>query len=617
MCGIAGIFAADPRVVIDASLVRAMTRVQAHRGPDGEGIRSGPGYGLGHRRLAIVDLGGGQQPMAAADGRLWVTFNGEIYNHDELRTELQAAGHRFATRSDTEVLLHGYREWGERLPERLRGMFAFAIVDEERHRLFAARDRVGKKPFHYALHDGALLFASELKGLAACTALPRRLDAGALVRFLCLRYVPDPDTIFAGIKKLPPGHSLTYADGRVDLRAYWRLSFARPSREQPAALAERVLATLDEAVRIRLMGEVPLGAFLSGGLDSFAVVDSMSRTSPTRVVACTMGFDEAAFDERRFTRQAAAACGAELHEEVVRVDDLLAQEWYADTFDEPFADDSSVPTYHVSRLARRHVTVALSGDGGDECFAGYRRYRFDRWENRARRLVPGVLARTLGALYPKADFLPRWLRFKRTLENIGRSPAEAYARSVSSNLPEHVLPCLRADLRASEPDPLAPIRRAYEAADGPDALSRAIATDFATYLPGDILTKVDRASMAVSLEVRAPFLDHHMVELAASVPSALKLSGDRSKGFLRDTLRNRLGDVDRRKQGFSTPLRQWFAGPLGDALGVAVDSGPLAALVDVPRVRAAAARHRSGAADHSQWLWSLLVLDRFLRRWGP
>jgi asparagine synthase (glutamine-hydrolysing) len=609
-------FHCDPHAPVDAGVVRAMARALAHRGPDGEGFRSGPGYLLGHRRLAIVDIAGGDQPMADASGRVWVTFNGEIYNHLELRAQLEARGHRFATRCDTEVLVNGYREWGERLPERLRGMFAFAIVDEERQLLFAARDRLGKKPFHYAVQGERLVFASELKAFAAVGDLPRAVCPRAIVRFLCLRYVPDPDTIFADIAKLPPGHSLTFAAGRLEVRPYWRLSFAEPSRAPAEELAERVRATLDEAVRLRLMGEVPLGAFLSGGVDSHAVTESMRRASPGKVVACTIGFEEAKFDERPWAREAAAACNAELHEEVVRPAEMIEQEWFADTFDEPFADDSAVPTWHVSRLARRHVTVALAGDGGDECFAGYRRYRFDVWENRARGLLPGAIWRTLGGLYPKADFLPRWLRFKRTLQNLARPPAEAYARSVSGNLPENVLPLLREDLRAVEPDPLAPLRAAYARADGPDPLARAIATDFATYLPGDILTKVDRASMANSLEVRAPFLDHCLVELAASVPSALKLRGGQ-KGFLRAALRPRVGAAaDRRKQGFSTPLRQWFRGPLGEALRERLAGGRLRDVVDVARVEAQLAQHRGGLADHGQWLWSLLVLGRFLDRWA-
>lgn len=594
-----------------------MTSALAHRGPDGDGVRLGPGYGLGHRRLSIVDLESGRQPMDEGEGRIWVTYNGEIYNFLELREELEALGHRFRTHCDTEVLVHGYRAWGDRLPERLRGMFAFAIVDERRHRLFAARDRVGKKPLYYAERPGGVLLASEIKALLAGGEVPRTLEPASVAPYLCLRYVPDPLTAFAAIAKLPPGCRLVREEGRTRVERYWRLSFAGPGNGDVEEWTEEVRGVLDEAVRLRLMSDVPLGAFLSGGIDSTAVVESMTRSSHQEVVACTMGFDDPAFDERDVARATAGRLGVRLHEGVVAVDDMVRQEWFADTFDEPFADASAIPTYHVSRLARRHVTVALSGDGGDESFAGYRRYRFDWIENRVRRLLPRGLWGLLGAIYPKADWLPRILRFKRTLQNLARSPAVAYARSVSAALPEEVLPMLRGDLADAEPDPLRHVRAAYEAADGTDPLARAAAADFATYLPGDILVKVDRASMAVSLEVRAPFLDHRLVELAARIPSSLKLAGAATKGFLRKALADRVGEhvLRRRKQGFSVPLRRWMNGSLGQELETALRSDRLGEVVRTEVVAERLRRHRSGLADHAEVLWAVLVLDRFLRRW--
>lgn len=617
MCGIAGEFASDPTAQVAAEPIRAMTDAIEHRGPDGEGLRAGPGYVLGHRRLAIVDIAGGAQPLDDGTGQIWVTFNGEIYNHAELRRELEAEGYRFRTACDTEVLVHGYRAWGEGLAARLAGMFAFAIVDEREHVLYAARDRLGKKPFHYCEGGGRLLFASELKALL-CRDVPRTISPRSLARYLCLRYVPDPDTIFKGIHKLPPGNQLLHRAGRTEVRPYWRLSFADPRSRPFAELREEVTGLLDDAVRGRLMGEVPLGAFLSGGVDSFAVVDSMSRVSDTSVVACSIGFDDPRFDELPQAREAARACGAELHEEVVRVEDLLDQSWFAHTFDEPFSDSSAIPTYFVSRMARRHVTVALSGDGGDESFAGYRRYRFDARENRLRSLLPRQLFGLAGALYPKLDFMPRWLRFKRTLQNLALEPAVAYARSVSASLPGEILPLLRSPLAEAAGNPLAPVEDAYRAADGPDPLSRAAAADFATYLPGDILTKVDRASMAVSLEVRAPFLDHRMVEFAAGIPSAEKFRGHQTKGFLRRALLDRLGPgvMDRPKQGFSVPLRKWMAGAPGEALESALGADRLGGLLDVGAVGGLLERHRSGVRDHSELLWAVLVLDRFLERWG-
>jgi len=617
MCGIAGAFGRTAQVPIDAERVRAMAAVLAHRGPDGDGFRFGPGYGLAHRRLAIVDIAGGAQPMALPDQRLWVTFNGEIYNYLELRQQLLASGHRFRSNSDTEVLLAGWRQWGTGLAARLRGMFAFALVDEERHVLYAARDRLGKKPFHFTFCDDVLLFGSELKALHAYGGPKPAIDATAVAQFLALRYVPDPRTIFAGVHKLPPAHWCLLEHGRLQQQRYWQLSFAAPDRRPAAALQQRVLELLDESVRIRLMGEVPLLPFLSGGVDSYAVVDSMTRTLGRPVTACTIGFDEPAFDERPAARRSALACGAELREELLRAQDLLDLDWYADTFDEPFSDSSAVPTFHVSRLARRHCTVALSGDGGDEGFAGYRRYLFDWRENRLRHVLPGAAWRTLGALYPKADWLPRWLRAKRTLQNLGRSPAVAYARSVSASLPEEVFAVLRAEHHQAAGDPLQPILDAYASADGDDPPSRAAATDFATWLPGDILVKVDRASMATSLEVRAPFLDHHLVELAASIPAALKLAGGRQKAFLRAALAARLepAALQRQKQGFAVPLRAWLRGPLGGALEDELADRQLGEWIDPAPVRSLLQRHRAGVGDHGELLWAVLVLGRFLRRW--
>lgn len=615
MCGIAGIFAHQVDRPIDPDLLRRMTDVIVHRGPDGSGLHVGRGYGLGHRRLSIVDLADGAQPMAADD--VWVTFNGEIYNFPELRKELEELGYRFRTRCDTEVLLHGWRAFGEDLPSRLRGMFAFALVDERTRTFFAARDRLGKKPFHYAEVGGEIVFGSELKSLLLHPGVSRELDHEAVGQFLCLRYVPDPRTVFRDVRKLPPGCALLVRDGKVRERRYWQLSFAEPRVRSVADWSEAVLDKFDEAVRIRLMGDVPLGAFLSGGVDSFAVVDSMARAHGGAVVACTMGFEDPAVDERTHARLAAQQCGAVLHEGVVTSADLLDQSWFDAIFDEPFADSSAIPTYHVSRLARQHVTVALSGDGGDEAFAGYRRYKYDVVENRVRGLLPRAIWAGLGLAYPKLDWLPRAVRFKRTFQNLALSPAEAYARSVSSVLPEEARGLLTPAWRDAAEDPLAAVRAAYEASDGPDALARAAAADYATWLPGDILVKVDRASMAVSLEVRAPLLDHELVELAASMPSAMKLAGGETKAFLRRALSERLGRdaLMRSKQGFHVPLRSWMAGAVGDALESTLAAGQQVDIVDPAAVRRLLVEHRSGARDHGELLWAVSVLQRFLARW--
>jgi asparagine synthase (glutamine-hydrolysing) len=616
MCGIAGWFALRGSVP-DAGVARRMADALRHRGPDGDGVRQTARYALAHRRLAIVDLAGGAQPMATPDGATWVTFNGEIYNFLDLRGELERAGVRFTTRSDTEVLLHGWREWGTGLAARLRGMFAFALVDERTGELYAARDRFGKKPFHWTEIGGVFAFASELKSLHAL-GIPRTLRADAIAQFLALRYVPDPITVFHGVHKLPPAHWCHVRDGRVVTKRYWQPEYAvehlpRDRHEQ------RVLTGLDEAVRIRLMAEVPLAPFLSGGVDSYAVVDAMTRTVGHGVDACTIGFTDPAFDERPAAREAAAACGARLFEDVLSPEALLDLDWFADTFDEPFADSSAVPTFHVSRLARAHVTVALSGDGGDEAFGGYRRYLFDVREQHARRWLPSRAWRALGAAYPKADWLPRWLRCKRTLQNLGEPAAVAYARSVSSHLPEEVLAVLRRDHHVDAGDPHAPLLAAYDAARAvaSSPLHRAVATDLATWLPGDILTKVDRASMAVSLEVRAPFLDHELFQHALRVPPAWHFEGGRTKAFLRRALAPRLlpAALQRKKQGFSVPLRAWFRGPLVPAVEAALGGRALQQWIDVGTVRALLARHRAGVGDHAEMLWAVLVLGRFLDRW--
>lgn len=615
MCGIAGLFAASPQQPVDAVVARSMADRLQHRGPDGDGVRAGPGYALAHRRLSIVDLAGGAQPMATADGRLWVTFNGEIYNHLELRAELEAGGAVFRTRSDTEVLLHGYRAWGTGLAQRLRGMFAFALVDESRHELYAARDRLGKKPLHWLSRDGVFAFASELKALHAF-GFDRRLRADAIAQFLALRYVPDPATVFACVHKLPPAHWCLVRDGKVTQQRYWQLDFT-PDDSPRAEHEQRVLSLLDEAVRIRLMGEVPLAPFLSGGIDSYAVVDSMTRTLGRPVTACTIGFLDPRFDERAAARESAAACGAELHEEVLEPEQLLELDWHASTYDEPFSDSSAVPTYHVSRLARRHVTVALTGDGGDEGFGGYRRYLFDVHEHRTRRWLPQPLWRLLGSAYPKADWLPRGLRARRTLQNLGCSPARAYARSVSAHLPEEVFAVLRREHHAAAGDPHAPLVAAYERSDAKAPLHRAVATDLATWLPGDILVKADRASMAVALELRAPFLDHELLQAAARIPADWHLEGGRTKAFLRRALSQRLlpAALARRKQGFSVPLRDWCRGGVGDAVEACLGDARLGEWIEPDAVRRLLQRHRQGIGDHGEMLWAVLVLSRFLTRW--
>ena len=616
MCGIAGVWFADRTRAVDEAVLCAMADAIAHRGPDGAGLHLRPGFGFAHRRLSIIDIASGKQPMATEDGQLVVTFNGEIYNYLELRAELEREGHRFRTNSDTEVLLHGYRAWGTGLPARLRGMFAFALADVRSHELFCARDRVGKKPFYWTDSNGRFAFASEIKALHALR-IDRELRPDAVAQFFALRYVPDPLTIFQGVHKLAPAHWCLLGEKGMQTKRYWQPPFDERDEMSEQERERRVLELLDEATRVRLMGEVPLAPFLSGGIDSYAIVDSMTRIQGRGVTACTIGFEDPRFDEREGARLSAAACGARLLEETLSERDMADVDWLVETFDEPFADSSAVPTHHVCKLARKHVTVALAGDGGDENFCGYRRYVFDWRENQFRGSLPSFVWGGLSKLFPKGDWLPRPLRWRRTLENLARRPSLAYARSVSASLPEEVFALLQPDRCADAGDPLAPVVHAYEEGLGRDPLQRAVAADFATWLPGDILVKADRASMATALEVRAPFLDQKMIEFAARIPSRSKIDGMKTKAFLRRALATRLSSeaLSRKKQGFSVPLRAWMAGRLGEQLELESQDPIVRTWIQPQRVRELLARHRSGVGDHSELLWASFVFARFLRRW--
>ncbi len=593
-----------------------MGQALLHRGPDGFGVLARPGFGFAHLRLAIVDLAGGRQPMCTEDGDFAVVFNGEIYNHLELRSELERLGYRFRTSSDTEVLLHGYRAWGTQLPSRLRGMFAFALQDVQKHELFCARDRVGKKPFYWTEADGRFAFASEIKALHAL-GIDRELRPDAVAQFFALRYVPDPLTVFAAVHKLPPATWCLLGSKGKRMQRYWAAPFDELDDSPDHRLQARFLELLDESTAIRLMGEVPLAPFLSGGIDSYAITDSMTRSQGRSVTACTIGFEDPRFDERAGARLSARSCGARLLEETLTESEMADVDWLAFTFDEPFADSSAVPTHHVCRLARKHVTVALAGDGGDENFCGYRRYVFDWRENQARGLVSSAAWNKLSRLVPKGDWLPRPLRWRRTLENLARRPSLAYARSVSASLPEEVIAILQPDKAAAAGDPLLPVIAAYEEGSGRDPLRRAVAADFATWLPGDILVKADRASMATALEVRAPFLDQQMVEFAARIPSRAKIDGLRTKAFLRRALARRLDPraLRRKKQGFSVPLRSWMSGKLGSALEETLHDRLLCDWIRPETISGLLARHRGGMHDHSELLWATFVFARFLRRW--
>ncbi|HEY0413571.1 MAG TPA: XrtA/PEP-CTERM system amidotransferase [Allosphingosinicella sp.] len=624
MCGIAGLFHPDVPKPVDPARVRAMADVLAHRGPDGSGIWTAPGVGFGHRRLSIIDLETGDQPMRSADGQLVLTYNGEIYNFRELKAELEGLGHAFATHSDTEVILAAWRQWGPASLSRLNGMFAFALYDAAEDSLFLARDRLGVKPLFLAtLPDGALAFASELKGLLAHPSLRRAPDPQAVEDFLAFGYVPDDACIVAGVRKLAAGHYLLVRRGRAvpaPVR-WWDVDFCNPSRASAASLEEELVERLRDAVRSRMVADVPLGAFLSGGVDSSAVVAFMAEASRSAVETCSIGFDEADHDETRYAAMVAERFATAHRTRLVAADDFGLVDTLAAAFDEPFADASAIGTYRVSELAREKVKVALSGDGADEAFAGYRRYRLFAAEERVRRLLPSgarAAAGAAGALYPKLDWAPQFLRAKTTLTALGRSSEEAYADAVTAcSLPVRsrlYSPELRQALQGHRAEQR--YVRAMREAPAEDALSRAQYADLKIWLPGDILTKVDRTSMAVSLEAREPLLDHRLVEFAAQLPARLRLRGGSGKWLMKKALGRYLPPeiLHRRKMGFVTPVGAWFRGPLADRAAAVARSPAFAELgwFDAAAIAKVAADHRSGRAEHGRLLWQLLMLDKSL-----
>jgi asparagine synthase (glutamine-hydrolysing) len=625
MCGIAGIMDSTGRRPIDADLLRRMTDSIAHRGPDGSGFHLAPGIGLGHRRLAIIDVAGGQQPLFNEDETVAVTFNGEIYNFQELVIELTGKGHRFHTHSDTEVIVHAWEEWGEACLQRFRGMFAFALWDERQEVLFLARDRLGKKPLYYArLDDGRVLFGSELKALLVCPDLRRDLDPTAIEDYFAYGYVPEGKSIYRGVGKLPPAHFLTIRRGHAlpAAQAYWDLSFRETTAISEAQAEEELIARLREAVKLRLISEVPLGAFLSGGVDSSAIVALMAgATDP--VDTFSIGFKQAAFDESTYAEQVARQYHTRHLGRIVDADDFDFVGRLATIYDEPFADSSAIPTFRVCALARERVTVALSGDGGDELFAGYRRYRWHQREERIRGFVPASLRRavfgTLGRLYPKLDWAPRPLRAKATFAELAGDSLDGYFRNITMLNDEARGRLFSTEFKRALQGYQAKEQLAhhFNAAPTDDPLSRAQYADIKTYLPGDILTKVDRASMASSLEVRAPFLDHRFAEWSACLPSGLKLHDGKGKHVLKGALRPLLPPdiLYRAKQGFSVPLAAWFRGPLRDRMRDELTGPRLreTGWFDGGHIAGAIEQHASGRRDHSQLLWSLLMFSSFLR----
>ena len=628
MCGIAGIFNTRSEDAPQTELINRMTDAITHRGPDESGIHLEPGLALGHRRLSVIDIASGQQPLFNEDRSAAIVFNGEIYNFMQLRPELEALGYRFTTHSDTEVILHAWQAWGSQCVQRLRGMFAFAIWDQKRRHLFLARDRLGIKPLYYALlPNGHFVFGSELKALLPHPALPRDRDPMAIEEYFAYGYIPEPRTIFSGVRKLPPGHTLLIEKGQTLLprtNQYWDIPFTDSGLASQDSAESELIERLREAVDIRLVAEVPLGAFLSGGVDSSAIVALMAGLVDQPVKTCSIGFDEAEFDETAYALKVAERYHTDHRSDTVKGDDFALVDKLGWLFDEPFADSSAMPTYRVCEAARKRVTVALSGDGGDENLAGYRRYRMHMAEEQLRSRLPLGLRKAifgpLGALYPKADWAPRVLRAKTTFQALARDSVGAWFHSVSRMTDEQrrtlFSPALRNDLGGYNAVEVLRRHAAQSPTDHPLSLVQYL--DLKTFLVS-ILHKVDRASMAHALEVRVPLLDHKLVEWMSGLRPEWKLAGSDGKHLFKHALKAYLPDdiMYRPKQGFSIPLAQWFRGPLREryqreVLGESMaDSG----LFNNDYLGQLLQQHDSGLRDNSVVMWELLMFalsDRHL-----
>ncbi len=565
MCGITGIFYKDGQN-IDSNILKKMTRSLIHRGPDEEGFYIEGNVGFGHRRLSIIDLSSGQQPLCNEEGNIWITFNGEIYNYIALKKELEKKGHEFKTNSDTETIVHAYEEWGIDAIKKFRGMFAFALWDKNKKQMVIARDRVGKKPLYYFMDDNRLVFASEIKAILEHPNITKKIDLTALSDYMSLLYVPSPKSIFKSIKKLPAAHYAIIKQDSFVVDSYWDISFEPHPFKNEEDMMEGLIETLEEATKIRMISEVPLGAFLSGGVDSSAIVALMAKSSVDPVITNSISFSVAQYNESQYARKVASLFNTDHHEMEVTPDAISIIEKLSWHYDEPFADSSAVPTYYVSKMARENVTVSLSGDGGDENFAGYRRYYFDMRENMVRNVVPELMRRTffgtIGKFYPKADYLPQIFRGKAFISNVARDPVDAYFFSVSALYEDFKKDIFKPGVlcELDDYDSRNLFYDIYNNAPADDHLSKIQYLDIKTYLCDDILTKVDRASMAVSLEVRCPVLDHEFMEYAAKIPSSLKLKGLEGKHIFKKALKPYLPDeiLYRKKMGFGVPILEWL-----------------------------------------------------------
>lgn len=635
MCGITGGAWTKQSQPLSSDVLIKMMDVIVHRGPDDAGIYFSPqddqgtGAALGFRRLAIIDLSGGHQPMANEDETIWISFNGEVYNYRELKPELERRGHVFRTNSDTECLIHAYEEWGRDCVHHFRGMFAFAIWDDRKKVLFLARDRMGQKPLVYRLANGRITFGSELKSLLQIPAAPRDVDLSAVADYVTLQYVPHPKSILRGYAKLPPGHWAEFhaRTGEFVVTRYWEAPYRRPNvpridsskSPSPDVWKKLLRETLTDAVRLRMRSDVPFGAFLSGGVDSTIITGLMQQQSASKIHTFSIGFSEAKFDERSYAREAAEKLGTDHHEFVVEpsaIEALPKLTWH---YDEPFADSSAIPTMSLSHLTRQHVTVALTGDGGDELFAGYDRYqavdlasKFDRLPWFLRSAIAHPVWQNLPASVQQKS---RMRRLKRFLAAVGQSPQRRYVNWVSifDDARRPSLFSQEFKTALSGYDSASFLIDAYARCAETDFVHQTTCVDLETYLPCDILTKVDIASMAYGLECRSPFMDHPLVELASSIPRPLKLTGRKGKQILIDTFQNLLpaSIQTRRKMGFGVPLDHWFRGPLRSMLTDTLLSQRSLGrgYFEPAAVRRMVEEHTTSKWDHSSRLWLLLVFE--------
>jgi len=627
MCGITGIFDLREQRPISRDVLQRINDMQWHRGPDEAGLYLEPGLGFGHRRLSIIDIAAGQQPMFNEDGTVAVVFNGEIYNFVDLIPELTALGHTFKTRSDTETIVHAWEQWGVDCVHHFRGMFAFALWDRKQQVFFIARDRLGVKPLYYAVTDeGFLVFGSELKTLTAWPGFRRDIDIEAVEDYFGYGYVPEPRTIYRTALKMPPGHRLLIQRGKPvpAPEEYWDVPFQPQQTMSLADANAEFIERFREAVKIRMVAEVPLGAFLSGGVDSSAVVAMMAGLTNHPVKTCSIAFPDPRYDESEHARQVAERYRTDHHINMVESNDISLVDELARLYDEPYADSSAMPTYRVCQLARKDVTVALSGDGGDENFIGYRRYRWHGIEERMRRMLPDAVRQPLfsflGNMYPKADWAPKIFRAKTTFEALGRDSVAGYFHGVSvcSDSLRTRIYSQEFKKRLNGYNAVEVLRRHDRSNPSRDIYGQVQYLDMKTYLVGDILTKVDRASMAHALEVRVLFLDHKLVEWVSGLPSSLKIQGAEGKYMLKKSLEPYLPHdiMYRRKMGFSIPLAEWFRGPLKEKLRNALASQRMAdtGIFNMNNLTQMMDEHVSGNRDHNAALWSLLMFEAFLRQ---